>query len=311
MADDIDAPHRARAAGTRSAGHAKALRCLQEQEEAEQVIPGLRGEHGVLLAESARSWFLGAVGEIEVGALLDGLGPEWSVRHSVPVGTDGDDVPHLVIGPPGVFAITTAVDLGGRMPLGDGTWAGGGRRTHQRKARAVADDLARRLATRAATPVAVWPVIALPAADDPRGTRAEQRAPYAVRIDRLTGWLTALPARLDDAELTPLRAAVDDATARLAPPPAETAGMMLRFQRLRAELVEDPSRRSPSAPERDRAAAPPRPSRALPRPPRSVPPPAGAPQRRRTGAGAVLATLAVLAVSFTTLGTRVRSSPGS
>ncbi|MEO6944507.1 MAG: nuclease-related domain-containing protein [Lacisediminihabitans sp.] len=59
-------------------------------------------------------WFETAVGEVFVGELLAGLGDEWVVFHSVPVGVatgapvgvNGADIDHLVIGPPGCFTIT-------------------------------------------------------------------------------------------------------------------------------------------------------------------------------------------------------------
>ncbi|QAY72030.1 NERD domain-containing protein [Agromyces protaetiae] len=61
-----------------------------------------RGERG-----EQESWHRGAVGERYVADLLKGLGPEWTVLHSVPVGKDGSDIDHVLIGPPGVFTINT------------------------------------------------------------------------------------------------------------------------------------------------------------------------------------------------------------
>lgn len=57
--------------------------------------------------EDLRSWYAGAVGERHVAWLLQQLGPEWTVLHSVPVGTDGSDIDHVLIGPPGVFTLNT------------------------------------------------------------------------------------------------------------------------------------------------------------------------------------------------------------
>lgn len=54
-----------------------------------------------------------AVGEVEVGDALDGLGAGWHVLHSVAVGSDAADIDHLVIGPAGIFIVTTAVHPGG------------------------------------------------------------------------------------------------------------------------------------------------------------------------------------------------------
>jgi hypothetical protein len=51
--------------------------------------------------------YRGVVGEIEVGESLDRLGPEWVVLHALPVGADAADIDHLVIGPAGVFIVST------------------------------------------------------------------------------------------------------------------------------------------------------------------------------------------------------------
>ncbi|MDQ4489167.1 nuclease-related domain-containing protein [Sinomonas sp. ASV486] len=59
------------------------------------------------LAPEARSWYAGAVGEMRVARALSKLGPEWHVLHSIPVGTRGSDIDHLVVGPGGVFTLNT------------------------------------------------------------------------------------------------------------------------------------------------------------------------------------------------------------
>ncbi|BDI22561.1 nuclease-related domain-containing protein [Herbiconiux sp. L3-i23] len=55
----------------------------------------------------ALSWYRGALGEIAVAGVLSYLDADWAVLHSVPVGTNGADIDHVVIGPPGVFTINT------------------------------------------------------------------------------------------------------------------------------------------------------------------------------------------------------------
>ncbi|SDT16648.1 NERD domain-containing protein [Microterricola viridarii] len=59
------------------------------------------------LAEEIRSWHAGIVGERRVARILSNLGPEWTVLHSVPVGTEGADIDHLLVGPAGVYTINT------------------------------------------------------------------------------------------------------------------------------------------------------------------------------------------------------------
>lgn len=61
------------------------------------------------------SWHSGAIGERYVADLLARLGTEWTVLHSVPVGSDGSDIDHVLIGPPGVFTINTKHHPGARV----------------------------------------------------------------------------------------------------------------------------------------------------------------------------------------------------
>ncbi|MBP1134574.1 hypothetical protein JOE31_000806 [Arthrobacter sp. PvP023] len=59
------------------------------------------------LSAEARPWFRGALGEVAVGTLLAGLGPEWTVLHAIPVGAGTSDIDHVLIGPAGVFTVNT------------------------------------------------------------------------------------------------------------------------------------------------------------------------------------------------------------
>ncbi|MEO7124488.1 MAG: nuclease-related domain-containing protein [Lacisediminihabitans sp.] len=51
--------------------------------------------------------FARALGESAVGEILAQLGTEWSVLHSISVGREGARLDHLVVGPAGVFTVTT------------------------------------------------------------------------------------------------------------------------------------------------------------------------------------------------------------
>jgi hypothetical protein len=77
------------------------------------------------IAPDARSWFNGALGELEVARQLDRLGPEWHVVHAIPIGEHGSDIDHLVIGSAGVFTLnakrhTGRVWVGGRTLMVNG-----------------------------------------------------------------------------------------------------------------------------------------------------------------------------------------------
>jgi hypothetical protein len=54
-----------------------------------------------------RNWRIGADAEVEVARRLSRLGPQWRILHAIPVGEQGSDIDHLVIGPAGVFTINT------------------------------------------------------------------------------------------------------------------------------------------------------------------------------------------------------------
>ncbi|TFC93636.1 MULTISPECIES: nuclease-related domain-containing protein [Cryobacterium] len=66
------------------------------------------------LGADSMSWYLGAEGEIVVGSFLAKLPPDWTVFHAVPADSTRSETDHLVIGPGGIFTITSknhAVDI--------------------------------------------------------------------------------------------------------------------------------------------------------------------------------------------------------
>jgi hypothetical protein len=66
----------------------------------------------VVIDEDARGWYWGVLGERRVADILSGLGREWTVLHSVPVGSGSTDIDHVAIGPSGVFVINTKYSPG-------------------------------------------------------------------------------------------------------------------------------------------------------------------------------------------------------
>jgi hypothetical protein len=150
------------ALSSRDAGYAVAAKCLQVQADAEARDPALKTADGVRLDPGARSWYTGALGEIEVGRMLAGLGPEWFVRHSIPIGADTKDVDHLVIGPGGVFAINTKHHRGASVWVGDHVLRINNSNTaYLNVAQGEGVDVARRLHAKVGFPVPVIPVIAV------------------------------------------------------------------------------------------------------------------------------------------------------
>jgi len=121
----------------------------------------LQTEHGRVSPE-AQTWYTGALGEIAVGGLLALLGPGWTVLHSVPVGANGTDIDHVVIGRAGVFTLNTKSHVGQRVWVGGhGVLISGRRTNYVAKAAAEAARAERALTTASGLTVPVTPVIVL------------------------------------------------------------------------------------------------------------------------------------------------------
>jgi hypothetical protein len=133
-----------------------------------------------------RANYRAALGELAVGEMLDQLGPKWDVLHVVPVtpigfefvdGVDaaGDDhtvraqnhgdclgmrIDHLVIGPPGVFALTAENYPGQEVRVsGDSMTIGGAEVDDLTAARRLSEAAAERLESAAHRPIRVEPII--------------------------------------------------------------------------------------------------------------------------------------------------------
>ena len=129
----------------RRAGHAVMLECLRRVEEHGLV----QGEHGTALPPEAMSWRIGADGEREIGLELGFLPSGWTVLHSIPVGTRGADIDHLVIGPGGVFVLNTKTHRGANVRVGTHVvWVGADsdRQPYQRDLQHRVDQVQRVLA---------------------------------------------------------------------------------------------------------------------------------------------------------------------
>lgn len=88
----------------RAPGQALIEKLLSEW-DAGRIRPS--GPDQVEIDDEARGWYWGVLGERRVAAYLDQLPREWTVLHSLPIGSGMTDVDHLAIGPSGVFVINT------------------------------------------------------------------------------------------------------------------------------------------------------------------------------------------------------------
>ncbi|MCD1144550.1 NERD domain-containing protein [Kocuria sp. LUK] len=174
------------------------------------------------LSAESRPWVRGAEGELWVGELLDRLGPEWTVLHSVPVGVGASDIDHVLVGPAGVFTLNTKHHAGQDVWLGEHLLMVAGQRTHHlRHARHEAARAAKRLGAAVGEPVHVTPVIVLVA---PKELTVRQR-PADVQVltdQRLLRWLRRRRAVLTADQVARLEAAAArPETWHDAPGPAE------------------------------------------------------------------------------------------
>ncbi len=232
---------------SRQAGYSVARKCLEVQgDERQRLLP------------EAYSWYQGALGEIEVGRVLDQLGSEWLVLHSVPFGTADTDIDHLVIGPRGIFTLNTKHHRGRNVWVGDRRLLVGGVKTnHLGDSLGEAKRVAQRLYLRTKIVHRITPVLVIVGADkvdDIRGR--EGRRPAVIRKDQLLAWLRAHPITVTEHEvqLATLAAGEPD-TWHVDPHAAESFRVMQRFERLQAaigakalsSLVPHPSSRAPRA----------------------------------------------------------------
>jgi hypothetical protein len=141
-----------------------------------------------------RAWRIGAGGEEKVGAQLAKLtrrDPRWRVLHAVPVGHNGADIDHVVIGPGGVYTLNAKHHPNAKIWVGANTFlVNGQRQPYLRNSRHEATRAARLLTAACGFPVAVTGVVVPVNADD------------IVNRSRLASWLRSQDEVLNDTSVT-------------------------------------------------------------------------------------------------------------
>lgn len=153
------------------------------------------------IGSESEPFFAGALGELRVGELLSQLDRDWTVLHAVPVGPEGTDLDHLLIGPAGVFTITTrnhpgvAIAVAGRSVLVDGM-----KRAHIRATEHDLGRAERRLTAALGEPVTVTGLLVFvePLSLTLRGTPKDVEV---LASGELLAWLEAQPAVFDAVEV--------------------------------------------------------------------------------------------------------------
>ncbi len=184
----------------------------------------------------ARAWFTGATGERFVAARLSTLPAGWTVLHSLPVGRNGADIDHLVVGPGGVFTVNTkhhvdaSVWVAGRTVL-----VAGSSRPIVQKAEAEARRVDRIVARVLPDPPAVRPVVAIVGAKRITVRRAP-RFVTVLRAEHLRRFLRAQPACLAPDQVRALTTAFEE-PATWQPTVEAGPELLLAFSRLTDEVT--------------------------------------------------------------------------
>ncbi|HEX8768122.1 MAG TPA: nuclease-related domain-containing protein, partial [Jatrophihabitans sp.] len=109
-----------------------------------------------------RAWRVGADGEELVAAQLERLGPAWKTLHAVPVGSQGSDIDHVLIGPGGIYTINTKHHPGASVWVGGNTVLVNGSKTwYVRNSRYEARRAAELLSARVGVALHVTGLIAI------------------------------------------------------------------------------------------------------------------------------------------------------
>jgi hypothetical protein len=161
---DVTAPERdgAPALAGHLAGHVAIGELLRAQGEIPtRTLVGRLFGLSPLSAET-QVLYRGVVGEINVGESLDRLGTGWVVLHALTLDEDASDIDHLVIGPCGVFIVSTKNHSGLEVWASQRTFVAGGiRQPHIRDMELEMGQAERLLSESTGHPVQVAGILAI------------------------------------------------------------------------------------------------------------------------------------------------------
>jgi hypothetical protein len=192
------------------------------------------------LSPQTKPMFRAAVGELLVGEMLDHLGPRWDVLHVVPIDGGAKDIDHLVIGPPGVFAVITENFPGQEIKVSADTLTVGGQQFEEiPTARHLGERAAYLLGSAAAKPVQVTPLLVIV---NPTKL-ALREAPEGVTVvgsRQLLHFLEKADRTLSGADIASISDVADrDTTWQTTPVPAQDVQQLsASFSELKSEVQE-------------------------------------------------------------------------
>lgn len=144
-------------------GAAARRRAAQERAEANRTPVRALLQRALDLPTTERAWRRGAEGEESVGARLERLaGHGWRVLHAVPVGRNGADIDHVLVGPGGLYTINTKNHRGKRIWVGaEQIRVNGAPVPYLRNSRHEAERASRLLSNSLGCPVRARPVLVI------------------------------------------------------------------------------------------------------------------------------------------------------
>ena len=163
-----------------------------KQAELNERSPMARYAESLIGRDQAESWRLGAEGEEAVARELERLPGGWLALHSVPVGSRGSDIDHVIVGPRGVFTINAKNH--GQKPVKvkeNAILVGGRSEPYARNARFEAARAATLLSQACGFPVAVTGLVVFTSASECVTVIAQPRDGKVVMLslDQLVPWL--------------------------------------------------------------------------------------------------------------------------
>lgn len=180
--------------------------CLRVQREVPSRSAVARFFGRSPLSPDSRPWYVGALGELDVARRLEALGPGWTVLHSVPIGTRGSDIDHVIVGPAGVFTLNTKFHEDARVWVGSRRLLVNGQpKDHLRNARYEAQRVSKLLSTATGGDVPVTCIVVIVGAKEV--VIREQPADVKVlRATELVRWLRRQKPRLEQERLNAVAA---------------------------------------------------------------------------------------------------------
>ncbi|MGN6089190.1 MAG: nuclease-related domain-containing protein [Actinomycetales bacterium] len=151
-----------------------------------------------------RAWRIGADGEEMVAAQLAKLArkdPRWHFLHAIPVGENGADIDHLVVGPGGVYSLNAKHHPGAKVWVGGNTlMINGQRQPYIRNSRFEARRASTLLTAGCGFAVVVTGMVVPVGANDVR-IKTPPEDVHVVCRRQLVSWLRARPVVLTDEQV--------------------------------------------------------------------------------------------------------------